>query len=215
MKNHLIVSQDEWLAARLRLLAKEKELTRKRDQLSKERRALPWVKVEKEYVFHGPNGRQTLAQLFQGRSQLLIYHFMYGADWNEGCKSCSFWADSFNGITPHLKQRDVTMVVVSRAPYSKLKNFQKRMGWSFDWVSSVSTDFNHDFSVSIHAQGDEGDGLLQLRTAQVSPERGPWDQRVLQGRRGDDLPYILMLQPRTRSGEQGLSAARPGAQGSR
>ena len=156
MKNHLIVSQDEWLAARLRLLAKEKELTRKRDQLSKERRALPWVKVEKEYVFHGPNGRQTLAQLFQGRSQLLIYHFMYGADWNDGCKSCSFWADSFNGITPHLKQRDVTMVVVSRAPYSKLKNFQKRMGWSFDWVSSVSTDFNHDFSVSFTPEEMKG-----------------------------------------------------------
>src|SRR5262249_53304908 len=135
MRIHPVVSQNEWLDARARLLAKEKAFTRQRDQLSEQRRALPWVKVQKEYVFDGPNGRETLAQLFQGRSQLLIYHFMYGTDWNEGCKNCSFWADSFNGITAHLKHRDVTMIAVSRAPYSKLKTFQQRMGWSFKWVS--------------------------------------------------------------------------------
>jgi Bacterial protein of unknown function (DUF899) len=141
VKNHPIVSQDEWLAARARLVAKEKELTRQRDQLSEERRALPWVKMEREYVFDGPNGRETLSQLFQGRSQLLIYHFMYGTDWNEGCKNCSFWADSFDGVTTHLKNRDVTMIAVSRAPYSKLKAFQKRMGWRFKWVSSGISHF--------------------------------------------------------------------------
>jgi predicted dithiol-disulfide oxidoreductase (DUF899 family) len=146
--NHPIVSQGEWLEARARLLTKEKEMTRLRDQLSNERRALPWVKVKKEYVFDGPNGRETLSQLFEGNNQLLVYHFMYGADWNEGCKNCSFWADSFNGITAHLKQRDAIMIVVSRAPYSKLQTFQKRMGWSFKWVSSGGTDFSHDFNVS-------------------------------------------------------------------
>src|SRR5262249_61457856 len=115
-------------------------LTRQRGQLREERHALPWVKVEKEYVFDGPNGRQTLSQLFQGRSQLLIYHFMYGTDWHEGCKNCSFWADIFDGITPHLKHRDVTMIVVSRALYSKLQHFQKRLGWRFNWTSAGTTD---------------------------------------------------------------------------
>jgi predicted dithiol-disulfide oxidoreductase (DUF899 family) len=156
MRNHPIVSPDEWLAARLRLLAKEKELTRQRDQLSEERRALPWVKVEKEFVFDGPNGRETLLQLFQGNSQLLIYHFMYGTDWNEGCKNCSFWADSFDGITAHLKHRDVTMIVVSRAPYAKLNAFHKRMGWRFKWVSSGTSDFNHDFNVSFTPEEMKG-----------------------------------------------------------
>src|SRR5262245_48386436 len=156
MRNHPIVSQNEWLDARARLLAKEKAFTRQRDQLSEERRALPWVKVQKEYVFDGPNGRETLAQLFQGRSQLLIYHFMYGTDWNEGCKNCSFWADSFNGITAHLKHRDVTMIVVSRAPYSKLRTFQQRMGWSFKWVSSSITDFSRDFNVAFTPEEIKG-----------------------------------------------------------
>jgi len=158
MRNHPIVSQNEWLDARARHLAKEKAFTRWRDQLSEERRALPWVKVEKEYVFDGSNGRETLAQLFQGNSQLLIYHFMYGTDWNEGCKNCSFWADSFNGITAHLKHRDVMMIVVSRAPYSKLKTFQKRMGWSFKWVSSSNTEFSRDFNVSFTPE--EGKGMV-------------------------------------------------------
>ena len=156
MRSHPIVSQDKWLAARARLLAKEKEFTRQRDQLSEERRALPWVKVEKEYVFDGSNGRETLSQLFQDRSQLLIYHFMYRRDWNEGCKNCSFWADSFNGITAHLKHRDVTMIVMSRAPYSKLKTFQNRMGWSFKWVSSSTTDFSRDFNVSFTPEEIKG-----------------------------------------------------------
>jgi predicted dithiol-disulfide oxidoreductase (DUF899 family) len=145
---HQIVSQQEWLAARKALLAKEKEFTKQRDRLSEARRALPWVKIEKSYSFEGPKGRQSLSDLFEGRSQLLVYHFMYGPDWGEGCMSCSFWADTFNGAIEHLKARDVTMIAVSRAPYSALKAFEKRMGWSFKWVSSLGSDFNFDFNVS-------------------------------------------------------------------
>jgi predicted dithiol-disulfide oxidoreductase (DUF899 family) len=173
MRGHPIVSQEEWLAARLRLLGKEKEFTQQRDQLTEQRRALPWVKVEKEYVFDGPNGRETLAQLFQGRSQLLIYHFMYGTDWNEGCKNCSFWADSFDGITAHLKHRDVSMIVVSRAPYSKLKAFQKRMGWRFKWVSSGTSDFGHDLYVSFTPEEMKGTVFYNYEYRKFSLSEAP------------------------------------------
>ena len=152
---HKVVSEQEWLAARKALLAKEKEFTKQRDRLSEARRALPWVKIEKSYSFEGPNGRQSLSDLFEGRSQLIVYHFMYGPDWSEGCMSCSFWADSFNGAIEHLKARDVTMIAVSRAPYSTLKAFQKRMGWSFKWVSSLGSDFNYDFHVSFTPEEQE------------------------------------------------------------
>jgi predicted dithiol-disulfide oxidoreductase (DUF899 family) len=152
---HKIVSQREWLAARKALLAKEKEFTKQRDRLSEERRALPWVKIEKSYSFEGPKGRQSLSDLFEGRSQLIVYHFMYGPEWGEGCMSCSFWADTFNGAIEHLKARDVTMIAVSRAPYSTLKAFQKRMGWSFKWVSSLGSDFNYDFHVSFTPEEQE------------------------------------------------------------
>jgi predicted dithiol-disulfide oxidoreductase (DUF899 family) len=152
---HKIVSQREWLAARKALLAKEKEFTKQRDRLSEERRALPWVKIEKSYSFEGPKERQSLSDLFEGRSQLIVYHFMYGPEWGEGCMSCSFWADTFNGAIEHLKARDVTMIAVSRAPYSTLKAFQKRMGWSFKWVSSLGSDFNYDFHVSFTPEEQE------------------------------------------------------------
>jgi predicted dithiol-disulfide oxidoreductase (DUF899 family) len=145
---HKAVPRDKWLAARKKLLVKEKQLTRLADKLSKERRALPWEAVTKEYVFDGPNGRQTLAQLFDGRSQLVVYHFMFGPDWDAGCPHCSRWADNFNGIIVHLNQRDVSMVAVSRAPYEKLAAYRQRMGWSFKWVSSFGNDFNFDFNVS-------------------------------------------------------------------
>ena len=145
---HAIVSQDEWLAARKALLAKEKEFNKTRDALSAARRALPWVKIDKTYAFDGPNGKQTLSDLFDGRSQLIVYHFMFGPDWNAGCPHCSHWADSFNGIIVHLNQRDVTMVAVSRAPLAKLDGYRKRMGWTFKWVSSLESDFNFDFNVS-------------------------------------------------------------------
>jgi predicted dithiol-disulfide oxidoreductase (DUF899 family) len=143
-----IVSEKEWVEARKALLNKEKEFTALRDQLSQQRRDLPWVPVTKDYVFEGQNGKQTLSELFDGRSQLIIYHFMFDPSWDEGCPHCSFWADNFNGIVVHLNHRDVTMIAVSRAPYSKLAAYQKRMGWNFKWVSSYGTDFNFDYHVS-------------------------------------------------------------------
>jgi predicted dithiol-disulfide oxidoreductase (DUF899 family) len=148
MMHHRIVSQDEWLVARKELLAKEKEFTRLRDQLSAERCNLPWVKVEKPYVFDGPNGKETLADLFGGRSQLIIKHFMLGPGWKEGCVGCSFELDHVDGILVHLEHRDVSYVAVSRAPFPEIEGFKKRMGWRIKWVSSYGTDFNHDFHVS-------------------------------------------------------------------
>lgn len=147
-ENHKVVSSDEWIEARKQLLIKEKEFTRLRDQLSQERRALPWEAMNKEYVFDGPDGRQTLPELFDGRSQLIVYHFMFAPTWEAGCPHCSHWADNFDGIIAHLNQRDVTMIAVSRAAYRKLAAYQKRMGWSFKWLSSADTDFNFDCHVS-------------------------------------------------------------------
>src|SRR5882724_8109989 len=142
-----IVSREEWLAARTALLAKEKEFTRRRDQLSAERRALPWVKVEKEYVFDTLDGRKTLADLFDGRSQLAVDHFMLGPGWGEGCVGCSFGADHMGNLV-HLEHRDVTVVVVSRASLAEIQAYRKPMGWSFNWVSSYGSDFNYDYHVS-------------------------------------------------------------------
>jgi predicted dithiol-disulfide oxidoreductase (DUF899 family) len=143
-----VVSQETWLAARRELLKKEKESTKLLDQLSKERRNLPWVKVTKNYVFDGPEGQVTLADLFAGRSQLIVYHFMFGPDWEEGCPSCSYVSDHNDAALPHLAARDVTMVAVSHAPFPKLAAFKERMGWHFPWVSSFGSDFNGDFHVS-------------------------------------------------------------------
>jgi predicted dithiol-disulfide oxidoreductase (DUF899 family) len=147
-QDHLIVTRDEWLVARRALLLREKELTRLRDELNAERRRQPWVKVDKTYRFEGPRGPESLADLFEGRSQLVVYHFMYAPDWESGCPHCSFWADSFDDIIVHLNQRDVTMVAISRAPRATLAAYQKRMGWTFKWLSSGDTDFNFDFNVS-------------------------------------------------------------------
>ena len=152
MTNHRIVSPEDWLAARRQLLQKEKAFTRARDELSRERRELPWERVEKSYQFDTDRGRESLADLFAGRGQLIIYHFMFGPDWEAGCKSCSFWADNFNGITAHLAQRDVTMLAVSRAPLSKLEAFKKRLGWSFRWVSCAGSDFNFDYQASFRPE---------------------------------------------------------------
>jgi predicted dithiol-disulfide oxidoreductase (DUF899 family) len=148
MKSHPIASHEEWTEARKQLLAKEKEFTRLRDQLSQQRRDLPWERVEKSYVFDGPSGKPTLSDLFEGRHQLIVYHFMFDPSWDAGCKSCSFWADNFNGITVHLKHRDVTLVAISRAPLAKLEAYRKRMGWTFKWLSSFGNDFNRDYHVS-------------------------------------------------------------------
>lgn len=143
-----VVSQEAWLAARKELLAKEKALTRQKDALAQERLNLPWEKVEKNYTFDGASGQKSLADLFDGRSQLMIYHFMFGPEWKEGCPSCSLVADHFDGITSHLANRDINLVAVSRAPYSLLAPFRKRMGWQFKWVSSSASDFNFDYHVS-------------------------------------------------------------------
>ena len=142
------VSRDEWIAARKELLRKEKEFTRLRDQLSAERRALPWVKVEKSYVFDGPDGKETLGDLFAGRSQLIVKHFMFGPDWTEGCVGCSFELDHTMGALIHIEQHDVSYAVVSRAPLEKTEPFRRRMGWNVKWVSSYASDFNFDFHVS-------------------------------------------------------------------
>jgi len=145
---HDVVSQDQWLAARKALLAKEKEFTKARDELSAARRALPWVKVEKNYVFESPAGKQSLSDLFDGRSQLIVYHFMLAPGWEEGCRGCSFVSDHFDGALPHLNARDVSFAAVSIAPLGEIGRFKARMGWKFNWVSSHGTTFNRDFRVS-------------------------------------------------------------------
>jgi predicted dithiol-disulfide oxidoreductase (DUF899 family) len=143
-----VVAHDEWLEARKELLAREKAFTRARDELTRERQSLPWEAVEKEYVFEGPNGKETLGDLFDGRGQLVVYHFMFGPDDDAGCKSCSFWADNFNPNVIHLEARDVSFAAVSRAPVEKLEAYRRRMGWGFHWVSSGETDFNFDYGAS-------------------------------------------------------------------
>jgi predicted dithiol-disulfide oxidoreductase (DUF899 family) len=153
--NREIMSEAEWLVARKDLLTREKEFTRQRDALSAARRQLPMVKVEKQYVFDGPKGKETLSDLFGGRSQLVVYHFMFGPDWQEGCKSCSYLADHFDGANWHLPPRDVSFVAISRAPLSKLQAYQKRMGWRFKWVSSYGNDFNFDYHVSFTAEDEK------------------------------------------------------------
>lgn len=148
MSTHTVLPHDEWIAARKALLEKEKAFTRARDALSEARQQLPWERVGKDYVFDTPEGRVTLSGLFDGRSQLIVYHFMFGPDWEAGCKSCSFLADHFDPAVIRLAQRDVTMVAASTAPLDKLQRFRERMGWSFRWVSSGGSDFNRDFGVT-------------------------------------------------------------------
>jgi len=156
MRNQ-VVSHEDWLRARLDLLAAEKEFTRQRDALTRRRRQMPWERVEKDYRFEGPNGPLSLADLFEGRSQLVVYHFMFAPEWEEGCKSCSFWADTFDGIPIHLAHRDVSFTAISRAPFAKLDAYRRRLGWSFPWVSSNGSDFNYDYHVSFTpAERDAG-----------------------------------------------------------
>jgi predicted dithiol-disulfide oxidoreductase (DUF899 family) len=158
-KKHTVVSHDAWIAARKEFLKKEKEFSRQRDEISRLRRELPWEKVEKRYEFDGPSGKFTLADLFGNRSQLIVYHFMLGPGWKEGCPSCSYLADHFDGTTIHLANRDVTFAVISHAPIAEIETFKKRMGWKFNWYSSSSTDFNYDYQVS---QSPEEEGRPQV-----------------------------------------------------
>ena len=148
LARHTVVSHNKWIAARKKLLLQEKAFTRARDRLNKTRRALPWEKLEKTYVFEGPEGKETLAQLFQGKSQLFVYHFMFAPGDEQGCPHCSFWADHYDGAGLHLPQRDVSFVAISRAPLAAIEAFKRRMGWRFKWVSSGGSDFNYDFGAS-------------------------------------------------------------------
>lgn len=159
MAQHTIGTKEEWLAARKELLAAEKELTRRNDEVAKQRQALPWVRVDKAYRFQTEDGEDTLADLFRGRSQLLVYHFMFGPDYEVGCPSCSAIADGFNGITVHLANHDVMLWAVSRAPLEKLVSFKRRMGWSFPWASSAGDDFNFDFNVSFTEEQQRERGI--------------------------------------------------------
>lgn len=165
MQKHKVVSREEWLAARKAHLIHEKELTRRNDKLAAERRELPWVKVDKDYVFVGAKGQQSLAQLFGGNSQLIVYHFMFGPDWEQGCPSCSFLADHIDGANLHLKHHDVSVIAISRAPWSKIAPFKKRMEWQFDWVSSHGSDFNFDYHVSFtEADRAQGNAYYNFET---------------------------------------------------
>ena len=157
--NHPVVSTERWVTERKTLLAHEKELMRLHDQIARERRALPWERVDKDYAFETPQGRRSLAELFEGRRQLLVQHFMLAPGWEQGCPSCSFMADHVDGMNVHLAHRDITMIAVSRAPLAEIERFRRRMGWQFEWVSSHGSDFNHDFAVSFRPN-DERDGKL-------------------------------------------------------
>ena len=167
-----VVLLADWLGARKELLIKEKEFNRQRDALSAARRSLPMHKVEKEYIFEGPAGPQTLRDLFDGRSQLIVYHFMYDPRWDEGCKSCSFLADTFNGASLHLPARDTSFVAISRAPLAKLEAFKKRMGWNFKWLSSAENDFNYDFHVTLDDARESTEYNYRDASAQLEGEEG-------------------------------------------
>jgi predicted dithiol-disulfide oxidoreductase (DUF899 family) len=181
-----VVSPAEWLAARKELLRKEKESTQLRDELSRQRRELPRERVEKAYVFEGPNGKETLADLFGGRSQLIVYHFMFGPGWAEGCPSCSLLADHFDGSIPHLNARDVTFLAISRAPFEQIAAFKKRMGWKFKWVSSFGTDFNWDYHVSFPKE-EMAKGAVEYNyvTQQFPSEEGPGASAFFKDQAGD------------------------------
>ena len=172
LEGHPVVSREEWLKARTAFLAKEKEFSRLRDDLARRRRELPWVKIGKRYVFDGPKGQETLADLFAGKSQLAVYHFMFDPDSKQGCPHCSFWADHYDGMTAHLPHRDVSFVAISRAPLAKIAEFQQRMGWRFKWVSSNANDFNYDFHVSFTPEQVKNGGFYNYTAnARVGSER--------------------------------------------
>lgn len=174
MGERRVVSREEWTEERVALLEEEKALTKEMDRVSERRRALPWVKVDKDYTFTTPEGASSLADLFGGCSQLIVYHFMFGPDWEEGCKSCSFWADNFNGIDIHLKHRDASMVCVSRAPIDTLESYRKRMGWDFTWVSSFGSDFNYDYQVSFTEEEVEKDeGYYNFQVDEIPADELP------------------------------------------
>ena len=169
-----VVSHAEWLAARKKFLEKEKEFTHLRDALSRQRRELPWEKVEKPYTFEGPDGKVTLADLFGGKNQLIVYHFMFGPGWKEGCPSCSYIADQFDSIRVHMLHRDTNLVTISRATLAEIEGFKKRMGWRFPWVSSFGSDFNFDYNVSfLKEENERGKATYNYKLTKFGSEEGP------------------------------------------
>lgn len=190
MQRNLVVSREEWLEARKALLLREKEETHLRDAVNAERLALPWVGVDKDYRFDTPEGEKTLSELFDGRSQLVIYHFMLGPDWEAGCPGCSFLADHLDGTLPHLNHHDVTLTAVSRAPLDKIMRYKTRMGWKFPWVSSGKSDFNFDYGVSFRAE-DAAKGKVVYNYAVPTPEQVDGGTRERGGNAGDlELPGL-------------------------
>jgi predicted dithiol-disulfide oxidoreductase (DUF899 family) len=184
--SHKVVSSEEWLKTRKAFLAKEKEFTRHRDELSRQRRELPWEKVEKNYVFDGPNGKETLSDLFDGRSQLIVYHFMFGPGWEQGCKSCSYLTDHFDSAMVHLAHRDVTMLAASRAPLAQIEPFKKRMGWRLKWVSSYGNDFNFDYHVSFTKEEQaQGKVYYNYGMTEFPSEEGPGASVFYKDENGD------------------------------
>lgn len=179
---HAVVSRDNWLTARRDLLRAEKELTQLRDKVARERLALPWVRIDKEYLFDTPDGPRALADLFDGRSQLLVQHFMFAPGWKEGCPSCSFMADHTDGMNKHLAHHDVTMIAVSRAPLADIERYRRRMGWQFRWVSSNGSPFNYDFRVSFTPE-EVATGHIDYNLRRMAGNRRgmAWPERLLQG----------------------------------
>lgn len=185
-KHPRVVSHKQWIAERLAFMAKEKEFTRLRDELSEQRRELPWEKVTQQYVFDGPRGKETLADLFDGHSQLVVYHLMFAPSWDEACKSCSFWADNFNGIDVHLAHRDIAFLAISRAPLPKLDAYKRRMGWNFKWVSAAETGFNYDFNVSFDPESAKsGTALYNYGTGVKVQEEMPGVSVFYKDEQGD------------------------------
>lgn len=203
MTTHKTGTRKEWMAARLELLAAEKELTRRSDALAQQRQQLPWVRLDKDYRFETAQGRATLADLFEGRSQLLVYHFMFGPDYTAGCPSCSMIADGFNGFAVHLANHDVALCAVSRAPFAKLQAFKERMGWTFPWASSASGDFNADFNVSFTEEQQRGKGI------EYNYRREPaWEWRP--GQEGGGSGPVAELAAVTGTDMSGYTRERPG-----
>ncbi len=199
MAQHRTGTRDEWLAARLRLLEAEKELTRRSDELARQRQELPWVRIDKEYRFETDDGGATLADLFRGRSQLLVYHFMFGPDYTAGCTACSAIADGFNGFFVHLENHDVAMTAISRAPIDKLQEYKRRMGWTFPWASSYGTDFNYDFNTS-YTEEEQRSGTVEsnfrsMDVSQVLEAGADTELGKIAARSGTDVPTYLREAP--------------------
>ena len=207
-----MVSHQEWVSRRAAFLAKEKEFTRLRDELTRQRSELPWEEVTRSYVFEGPSGKRTLAELFEGKSQLIVYHFMFDPAWDAGCKSCSFVADNFDGSTVHLGARDTAFAVISRAPFEKIARFKQRMGWRFPWLSSFGTEFNYDFGVTTdesHTEYNYADVTAQPDGASVQGRAGR-AERVRAGWR-PGVPHLLGVPARARPAAEHVQPARPDA----